>query len=139
MLDIEINREEQIRLLEGLLCFYKSCPFPHDKDAQWRYFYNNPAYSYEDGMTLKAILRRFSPTRVIEKGSGYSSAVMLDTNVHFLNRKIDFTFIEPHPKPLNSFLKEEDTRSCKIIATGAQEVELSLFSKLKANDILFID
>ena len=139
LLDIEINREGQIRLLEELLRFYKSCPFPHDKDAQWRYFYNNPAYSYGDGMTLQAILRHFTPNRVIEIGSGYSSAAMLDINEHFLDRKINFTFIEPHPKLLHSLLKEEDTKSCKIIATGAQEVELSLFSELKENDILFID
>ena len=63
LLDIEINREEQIRVLEGLPCFYKSCPFPHDKDAQWRYFYNNSAYSYGDGMTLQAFAPLLSDPR----------------------------------------------------------------------------
>jgi hypothetical protein len=64
---------------------------------------------------------------------------MLDINDLFLNKEVDFTFIEPFPDRLLSLLTENDKSKVKVETKPVQEVELSIFSSLEANDILFID
>jgi hypothetical protein len=85
------------------------------------------------------MLRRLRPRHVIEVGSGYSSAAMLDTNDKFLDRQVNFTFIEPYPGRLNSLLTESDRQRCKIHMNRVQDVPLDVFRQLEANDVLFID
>ncbi len=86
------------------------------------------------------MLRHFRPRKVVEVGSGHSSAVMLDTNEAFLDARVDFTFIEPFPENrLNSVLRAQDKEIAKIIPDFVQNVPLSIFAELDENDLLFID
>ena len=84
-------------------------------------------------------MRQFQPRRIVEVGSGFSSAAMLDVNDRFLGRKLQFTFIEPYPDRLNSLLSAGDKSSCKILVKGVQQVELDAFQSLEENDFLFVD
>jgi predicted O-methyltransferase YrrM len=88
---------------------------------------------------LYGLLRHFRPRRVIEVGSGYSSAVMLDTVEQFLENRTSFTFIEPNPERLLSLLRPSDIDRVTLHATPVQSVRSDTFSVLQANDILFID
>lgn len=47
----------------------------------------NDYFSYSDAIALYSILRHFQPKQVIKVGSGFSSAVMLDTNDQFLSNQ----------------------------------------------------
>ena len=85
------------------------------------------------------MLCHFKPQRIIEVGSGFSSAVMLDTNDLFFSKQIALTFIEPHPERLFSLLNDEDKKRHRIITEMVQNVPLETFDTLEANDILFID
>ena len=96
-------------------------------------------YSYSDALFLYFMLRHLQPRRVIEVGSGYSSAVMLDTNERFLEGTLRCTFIEPYPATLRSILKPSDAGQVEVLAVPLQEVELARFRELGPNDILFID
>jgi hypothetical protein len=76
-------------------------------------------------------LRYFKPKQIIEVGSGFSSALMLDVN--------DIDFIDPYPHRLYSLLKEADAERHNVIADKVQNIDIGVFQKLKENDILFID
>lgn len=88
---------------------------------------------------LYAILRHFRPRRVIEAGSGFSSALMLDTDERFLESGTRFLFIEPNAARLRTLLKPEDASRVEVIERGVQELPISALADLAPNDILFID
>ena len=57
---------------------------------------------------LNCMIRYLRPSKIVEVGSGYSSAVTLDTNELFFDKSIQCTFIEPEPKRFKKLLKDED-------------------------------
>ena len=136
---IDLNIEQQLRLLEKFGSYYIDLPFDKQKKDDLRYYFENPAYSYSDAICLYSMIREFGPKKIIEIGSGYSSCVMLDTNELFFQNQIDCTFIEPYPDLLRSLINEDDKTRCHFIESNLQDVPLSEFAKLEANDILFID
>lgn len=136
---VDLNTAEQQRLLGEISAFYSDLPFTPASAEGLRYHYENPAYSYSDGILLNGMIRFLKPRRVIEIGSGYTSAMFLDTNERWFDNSIACTFIEPYPQLLYSLLKEGDADRIRVFPTRLQDVELSIFSELEANDILFID
>jgi predicted O-methyltransferase YrrM len=80
-----------------------------------------------------------APKRIIEVGSGHSSALMLDTIEHAEGLDVHTTFIEPFPARLHSVLRDQDRRTSTIIERRVQDVPLATFETLEADDILFID
>ena len=138
ILGIDLHGERQFDLLKQFKEFYTECPFQDEKSGDLRYFYINPSYSYTDALTLYSMLRTFKPRRIVEIGSGYSSAAMLDTAERFLDDQVDFTFIEPYPQLLHSLLTARDQKHT-ILGMKLQAVDRDIFRALEANDILFVD
>jgi hypothetical protein len=136
---VDLREVDQLSLLQELAGFYPAMPFTDDASAGLRYRFVNPSYSYADGIFLYSMLRRFRPRRLIEVGSGYTSALTLDTNERFLHNQIECTFIEPYPELLLSLISEGDKARTRVIPTRLQDVPLALFDSLEAGDILFID
>lgn len=139
ILDLELHEEEQLDLLNQFVSYYNNMPFKAEKHEGLRYFFENPAYSYSDAILLHCMIRHLKPKNIIEVGSGFSSCMTLDTNQLFFNGTIATTFIEPYPELLISLVNESDKSKTKIIAKRLQDVDLSEFETLQANDILFID
>ena len=137
LLGLDLNVKGQLELLNDLLPFYKDLPFSRTKNEELRYFYENEMYSYSDAIFLYSMIRHFKPKKIIEIGSGFSSAVILDTNTQFFDDNINCTFIEPYPERLKSLLRTSD--NIDLIIQPVQDVELELFESLDDNDILFID
>lgn len=133
---IELHGEHQVALVRELAAFYPELPFPKTQTAGGRYWFDNWAYSYADAIYLYGMLRKLRPRRVIEIGSGFSSAAMLDTRERFA-LETEFLFIEPDPSTLTSLLKPDDR--VEILASRLQDVPLARFDVLEANDILFVD
>ncbi len=137
---IDLNTAEQLDLIKEFSQFYKDLPFPIMKKDNIRFNYYNSYYSYTDAIILFSIIRYFEPKKIIEIGSGYSSAVMLDTNELFFNGNIQLTFIEPFSRDrLNILLKATDRQNSKIIQQNVQNVPLKVFKELQSGDILFVD
>jgi len=136
---IDLNIELQTTLSRELAAYYGDIPFPEKRQSGSRYYLDNEYFSYGDGVVVYSMMRRFKPKCVIEVGSGFSSAAMLDVNEKFFNNAIEFAFIEPFPDRLFSLLRDEDAERCKVLRTQVQEIPENLFSKLHENDILFID
>ena len=135
---IDLRTENQLELLVNLSEFLKNYPFPVNED-DFRYYSANPYYNQSDSMMAYAVLRYFKPQRIIEAGSGFSSFLMLDTNEHFLDNQIQFTFIDPYPERLLSRLSEKDKKKHTIHPKNLQDIDISTFDSLEKNDILFID
>ena len=135
---LALNENEQFRLLEKLSKHYQPHIFPEEKEEGSRYYFNNQYFCYSDAVFLYCIIREINPKKIIEIGSGFSSAAMLDINEKYYNNSIELTFIEPYPaERLDTLVKEADT--CSIISNFVQEVPLGLFLDLEEDDILFID
>jgi len=139
IISVELHESEQLTLLEEIAHYYKEMPFQSHKVEGLRYYFENPAYLYSDAIILHGMIRHLSPKRIIEVGSGFSSCVTLDTNELFFNGSISTTFIEPYPHLLMSLVKEEDKGRIRMLPFRLQDVDVSEFEALGANDILFID
>jgi hypothetical protein len=136
---IDLNEQEQLKMLNTLRDFYDELPFPETKTEGLRYYFENPAYSYSDAIFLHCMIRFAKPQRIIEVGSGHSSSVILDTNELFFHGAIETTFIEPYPELFFSLLKRSDREKVKVIPIRLQDVDPAEFDSLERNDILFID
>ncbi len=135
---IDLRAREQVAFVRELARFYPEMPFPREQSSERRYWFENWAYSYADAIYLYSMLRHLQPRRVIEAGSGFSSAAMLDTAEPWLP-ETSFTFIDPDTSTLDALLRPSDRERVTVIRSRLQEVPLATFDALTANDILFID
>lgn len=134
---IDLNILEQTRLLSMFLDRGDILNFPLNRNESLRYYGNNTWFPLATAHLLCHIINEFASRRIIEVGSGFSSAVMLDMNEKVLNHALRLTFIEPYPTRLKTMLKDGD--AINLIQKNLQEVDLELFRGLEENDILFID
>jgi hypothetical protein len=139
LLGIDLNESGQLALPEKLAGYYSEMPFPARQTAGLRYYFENDWYSYSDAIFLYCMIRHLQPQRIIEIGSGFSSAVMLDTNERFFNNRIACTFIEPEPSRLLGLCKSQDHQRVTIIRDRVQDVDLATLAALSRGDILFVD
>lgn len=96
-------------------------------------------YGRGDASVLHAMLRHYEPKRIVEVGSGYSTAVMLDVAERHLPH-LEVTCIEPYPERLFSIMTMgRGDRRVKLAKRPVQEVPMSEFARLEAGDFLFID
>jgi predicted O-methyltransferase YrrM len=85
------------------------------------------------------MIRELKPRRILEIGSGHTSALILDTNERYFDGGIECTFVEPHPELLLSLLRSSADHEPRLIPRKLQDVNLTLFDTLEAGDILFVD
>ena len=137
---VELNEQSQLDLLDRFRQWYPEQPFTSGKVPNRRYYFENPNYSYADGIVLYFMMRYCRPKRIIEVGSGHSSSAMLDVDELFFGKSIEFTFVEPYPERLLlDVITDTDRSQLRIIAKNVQDVELRVFQGLEPGDILFID
>ena len=136
--NLDLRGPAQRSYYAGLLARFPALPFPRHQTAGRRYFADNGFFVLSDAFTLSGIIRQEQPRRIVEVGSGFSSAVMLDTLQH-AGQTAGLTFIEPFPDRLNALLSAEDRARSTVLVQPVQEVPLSVFEQLEEGDILFID
>jgi predicted O-methyltransferase YrrM len=129
--------EDQMRVFRSFYEYYDTQPFSEQGKGKNRYYFDNNFFSYGDGLTLHFMMRRLHPKKIIEVGSGFSSAVVLDTNDQFFNGSIECSFIEPYSERLKSLLRPDEFVT--LHEKRLQDIDLDIFSELGKNDILFID
>ena len=138
LLGIDLREQEQLELVEVLGALVADIAFPERPDGTTRYWFDNPAYSYGDGTVLHGMLRLLRPRRIVEVGSGHSSAMILDTVEGWLDGT-QLTFVEPYPELVQGLLRPGDAERVMIHEVAVQDVDLHLFEALEAGDVLFID
>jgi hypothetical protein len=111
--------------------------FPFLPAEDFRYFGKNNQFPYFDASILSGMIQAINPTRVIEIGSGFSTAAMFDTFDRMKKSKlkqfttidIDLTRVKAlNPPPL-----------CEMIEAPVQTIAPEVFGELNSGDLLFID
>jgi hypothetical protein len=95
-----------------------------------RYRPVNDMFCAADAAVYRAMLGHLRPKRIIEVGSGFSTAVALDGGYAV-------TCIEPYPERLLSLIAQDDP--VILIRQPVQDVALDFFGELSDGDVLFID
>ena len=136
---IEINNEEIGNRLISYEKYYKLFEqlFLNNKNRQ--FYIENGYYTYSDAIFLFSILNDVKPKRYIEIGSGYSSILTIETDLLCLGNKMEKILIEPYPSERLLNLLNGNETGVEIISQQVQNVPISIFETLDANDILFID
>jgi predicted O-methyltransferase YrrM len=126
---VDLRADHQLRLLTELM------PKMVDyRPARWQS--QNGQYDTADAAVLHAMLHRLKPSRIIEFGSGHSTAVMLDT-IEQYEMPTEITCVEPYPQRLLAQLRDRD--KVELLRIPAQSVPLAEFDQLDSGDVLFID
>lgn len=134
---INLYLEHQIKLLQQFEENGDLLGFPAEENLGFRYYSNNSLFPVGDARVLSQMIYAKRPHRIIEVGSGFSSACMMDVNDKLFGGSIKLTFIEPYPDRLNSILRKGD--KIELIESALQDVGREQFESLEAGDILFID
>lgn len=97
-----------------------------------------PSFAPINALALYSLVRHFKPKRVIEVGAGMSTKI---TSTAITKNKEqgqagEFIVIEPYPS--NELRKGHEGVS-RLIIEKVEDIDISIFKKLGANDILFID
>jgi predicted O-methyltransferase YrrM len=127
---VDVNEEAQLALAGRIAA---TGPLVH---SRWNDTSANAMFGHIDASLLQGILTVCRPQRIIEVGSGFSTAVMLDTADHAGTTK-DITCIEPYAQRLRSTLRTGD--DITIIERPVQDVPVNVFTDLRDGDLLFID
>jgi hypothetical protein len=120
---IDFRWEEQLRLLHELETYAGELPESE---------FQNDYFSGLDAVVYYSLIRHLKPRRIIEIGGGYSTRIAGKALV--ANQSGRLTCIEPFPERMNG-----PSLGVELITKRVEEIDLSFFSSLKANDILFID
>ncbi len=116
--------------------FMASAQFPQNQSDRFRYYSDNQVFPLGDALVLRTMIDVLRPRQIIEIGSGFSTACMLDTFDELAIRP-KLTCIEPYPDRLRSLMRATD--DVEILETPVQKVPPEQFSQLGNGDILFID
>lgn len=128
LVGVDLDEAGQERLVRDLAPLMTDLP-----EDRWQ---SNGMYGRADAAVLHAMLRHHEPKRLLEVGSGYSTAVALDVvDRHLPHLRI--TCVEPNPQRLRSRLRPGD--DVVVIDEPVQDVPIEIFAHLEAGDILFID
>jgi len=137
--DINFNKESQYKVLQQYRSFYDEMSFPEKREPDYRYYFDQSWFCYADAIFLYCFLRKNRPKKIIEVGSGFSSAVILDTLERFSLEHTEIAFIEPYPERLTSILKDRDREKVQVIESKVQDIPVDMMTSLGSGDFLFID
>jgi predicted O-methyltransferase YrrM len=135
---LAIDPAGMIRFWDEQLPAMRAADFPADQTPGRRYHAQNGLYSWGDAYVLAAMLAAHRPARIVEIGSGFSSACMLDL-VDRMGLPTAFTFVEPYADRLKGLLSEVDRARCTLLEVPVQATTPELYEALEAGDVLFID
>jgi hypothetical protein len=134
---VELRVQEQLKLFCALAALAREAPLPKVPGTAARYGVDNPNYGIGDASMLQAMLRHLRPSRYLEVGSGYTTALALDTNERYLEDAMAVTAIEPHPELLQQVIRPGD--QVEVLAEPVQSVPIERFRALGPGDVLFVD
>jgi len=140
---LELNLDEQMHRLtlfkEQYGAEYDQLPIKATADPS-RFYMDNGYFGNVDAEIYYSMIRHYKPMHVLEVGAGHST--LLASQALSVNKTRDPAYvyellaIEPYPRrELLSHVKG----LTQLIEQPIQDVPLDYFSRLKANDILFID
>lgn len=110
-----------------------------------RYVASNAMFGPADAAVYRAMLTHLRPARVLEVGSGFSTAVALDeADANPALAGLEITCIEPYPERLLGLIQASDYAASDrgrltLVRQPVQDVDPAVFGRLGAGDVLFVD
>jgi len=138
MPELGVTTEEIRENFRRLVPFVRGFVHPEKEIPGRRYYSDNGNFPLGDAIVLSAMIGFHRPKRIIEIGSGFSTACMLDAIDHF-SLSTSITCVEPFPSRLRSRLRVTDHANISILEMPVQKTDPALYRELTAGDILFID
>jgi len=131
---VDMREEEQLAMASRL------GPLLAEPPPGPRYKAANDMYGPGDAAVFRAMLAQLRPVRLIEVGSGYSTALALDeTERNSDLSDLEITCVEPYPERLLKLLKVTDCDRLTLLRQPVQELPLATYERLGPRDVLFID
>ncbi|WP_233753158.1 class I SAM-dependent methyltransferase [Algoriphagus sp. AGSA1] len=134
---IDWNIQQQLEILNQFHFSEELKKFPLEKRKDTEYYYNNTMYASGDSEYLYSMVRLVKPTKIIEIGSGNSTLMVINAikknKVEHPEYQCKHICVEPYEQP---WLEKVDV---ELKRTKVEEIDLSFFTTLEENDILFID
>jgi hypothetical protein len=137
LVGIEMNDATQLHLLSDVFPVFRKEyeQFPIESSGALNLFYlNNGRFEGIDPMIAYGVVRHFKPHLIIEVGGGYSTLLLAQAARENGNTKL--LSIEPYPE---DFLNQAPAGATTVLSKKVEDIELSFFSRLEADDCLFID
>jgi hypothetical protein len=134
---VQLDAAAQIARLARIARYIPEMPFSEEAKPPLRYYYNNTSYGFGDASIYWGMIGDLRPARIMEVGSGFTSALALDAIDHFgLDTRC--TFIDPHPELLRRVAAPIGPQH-DVIPDLVQNVDPAIVEELGPNDLLFID
>jgi len=136
---LELRVDDQLALLDSFSFQDELRAFPTEGAAQHRgaFYYSNGMFESGDAECLYSLIRHFSPSMVMEIGSGHSTLMAhaaLTKNLSQGAPPAVHICVEPYSAPWL-----EEIPDTKIIRERVETLDPARFDELSNNDILFID
>jgi len=134
---IDLNTDVQLELLTREFPRFRNEyeAIPHERPAAGDGFYlTNGMFDGTDALVYYCIIRHFQPKVVVEVGSGLSTR--LAALAALRNGHSSVIAIDPQP---SEALSNGFDGLTTLRAERVEHIELDFFSRLSANDVLFID
>ena len=131
---INFGWDEQLGLLKKLAAYSSEL---HADNNQNGFDFHNGYFGGFDAVVSYSLIRHLKPKLILEIGGGYSTRI---AHAALVRNRTDghagkLICIEPEPEPRLIDAKLD----IELIAKPVQEITVDFFSRLEANDILFID
>ena len=136
---IQIDWEAQLDLLNDLSSYYAELPFDESPSKATNYFYQNNYFSYSDAIVLFCMMNHFKPGKIIELGSGLSTACVIDSILHSkLSTRIRAFDLDD--SRVREFIPESSSYEFfSFERIDIRDIDIEVFQALESADILFID
>ena len=137
---VELRIESQRQLLRELSKHAAIFDPPQEPRAERRFHLQQSFFHPGDAFVLHAMLCHFRFSRIVEVGSGYTTALIMDTRAQLAEQvPAAITCIEPYPQRLRELLWLQDWPCLRLIEQPVQQVPLEVFDELQGGDLLLID
>lgn len=123
---IHFNWDEQLKLINDLSAYSDELP-------ALQFDFANGFFNGFDAAAYYSLIRHLQPHRIVEIGGGYSTQIANKALAG--NGAGKLTCIEPYPEERLNGAKLH----IELITKRVEEIDVDFFSRLEANDILFID
>lgn len=134
---IDLNVGEQLKLLESFHFTEELKDVPAEKTDDLGFYMNNVAFESGDAEYWYNLIRLKKPRRIFEIGSGHSTRMarraIAKNQEEDPAYKCHHVCVEPYEAP---WLEQ---MGVSVIRKKVEEMDLSFFSQLAEDDILFID
>lgn len=134
---LEWNVQGQLEFLESFIFADELAQIPDEKQDSLQFYFGNTSFESGDAEYWYQLIRTIKPKRIFEVGSGYSTLMAIQAinknQEQDASYQCEHVCIEPFEVP---WLEDA---GIKVIRKKVESMDISFFSQLQENDILFID